>query len=115
VRKAQFVIADREGMICFWSAGAETAFGHPAAEAVGQTLDLIVPPEFREAHWKGFRRAVQSSAAHLEGQVTPFPVCCADGGVLAAPGRLTLVRDPEGEVIAVTVAFGSDPRSAEAR
>jgi PAS domain S-box-containing protein len=41
------VLADRNGVIRFWSRGAEQAFGHAVAEAVGQTLDLIVPPEHR--------------------------------------------------------------------
>jgi PAS domain S-box-containing protein len=99
------VITDCDGVIRFWSAGAEKAFGHPAAEAVGATLDLIVPPEFREAHWKGFRRAVETGVAAVEGEGTPFPVRHANGQVFAVPGRLTLVRQPQGAVVALLVAF----------
>jgi PAS domain S-box-containing protein len=98
-------MADPSGVICFWSAGAERAFGYPAAEAVGQTLDLIVPPEHREAHWNGFRRAIESGAASVEGQSIPFPARCAGGDVAARPGRLTLVRRPRGQVIAALVVF----------
>src|SRR5260370_32744209 len=94
------VIADRAGIIRLWSLGAEKAFGYPAAEAIGETLDLIVPAEYREAHWRGFRHAVESGAADLEGQTSPFPVRHADGAIAAAPGRLTLVRRPQGQVIA---------------
>ena len=99
------VIADRSGVIRFWSAGAERAFGYPATRAVGETLDLIVPPEHRDAHWNGFRRAVEASSAGLEGEATPFPVRCADGVVREAMGRLTLARRPAGRVAAVIVAF----------
>ena len=99
------VLADRNGVIRFWSRGAEKAFGHPVAEAVGQTLDLIVPPEHREAHWKGFRRAMESGAAAAEGQAGPFPVRHADGDSIARQGRLTLLRRPQGDVIAAIVAF----------
>jgi PAS domain S-box-containing protein len=99
------VIADGSGVIRFWSAGAQAAFGHSAARAVGETLDLIVPPEHRAAHWSGFRRAVEASSAALEGEATPFPVRCADGVVREATGRLTLARRPDGRVAAVIVAF----------
>jgi PAS domain S-box-containing protein len=99
------VIADSTGVIRFWSVGAERAFGYSAGEAVGATLDLIVPAEYREAHWNGFRRAVASGAAALEGQPTPFLVRHAGGAVDTVAGTLTLVRRAEGRVIAAMVVF----------
>ena len=99
------VIADSTGVILFWSVGAEKAFGYSAAAAVGRTLDLIVPAEYREAHWNGFRRAMASGAAPLEGQLNPFPVRQADGTVAAIPGTLRLVRRAKGQVIAAMVVF----------
>ena len=100
------VIADSDGVIRFWSRGAETRFGYSAAQSLGRTLDLIVPAEYRQAHWNGFRRAVASGAAGAEGRVSPFPVLKADGEILEFPGRLTLVRQGSGQVIAVMVVFG---------
>ena len=99
------VMADAEGVIRFWSPGAEVTFGYSAAQSVGQTLDLIVPAEYREAHWNGFQRAVTSGKA-VEGQVNPIPVNRADGEVISIPGQLTLVREASGQVIAVMVVFG---------
>ena len=99
------VLADQSGVIRFWSGGAEKAFGYAFAEAVGQTLDLIVPPEHREAHWNGFRRAMQCGAAAVEGQAVPFPVRHADGSNIARQGRLTLLRRSRGDVIAAIVVF----------
>jgi PAS domain S-box-containing protein len=99
------VIADPSGIICFWSVGAEKAFGYRADQAVGQTLDLIVPPEHRDAHWKGFQRAVATGSADVEGLITPFPVRRASGDIEETPGRLTLVRQARGQVIAAMVVF----------
>lgn len=99
------VIADTAGVIRFWSAGAQKAFGYSMEQAIGQTLDLVVPPEYRQAHWNGFRRAIASGAAAAEGQNTPFPVRRADGEIVATPGRLTLLRAPHGQVIAAIVVF----------
>jgi len=99
------VIADTAGIIRFWSPGAEKMFGHAAAMAVGRSLELIVPEAYRDAHWKGFRRAMASGVAEAEGQVGEFPVKLSDGEIGSAIGRLTLVRQMQGKVIAAMVVF----------
>jgi len=100
------VIADTAGAICFWSKGAQRAFGYPVESALGRTLDLIVPEEFRASHWAGFRRAVASGSAALEGQPGGFPVLHADGRVENVPGTLTLLRNGGGAVVGCMVVFG---------
>lgn len=52
------VYADLEGIIRRWNPGAETVFGFTAAEALGQSLDLIIPERMRKAHWDGFNKAI---------------------------------------------------------
>lgn len=99
------VIADAAGIIRFWNSGAEKAFGHASKQAVGQTLDLIVPSEYRQAHWNGFRKAIASGAAAVEGQSVPFPALRAGGEISAIQGRLTLLRAPNGSVIGAVVVF----------
>jgi PAS domain S-box-containing protein len=103
------VIADTAGVIRFWGPGAETLFGHASQEAIGQTLDLIVPPEHRQAHWNGFHRAMASGVAAAEGQSGPFPVTRADGVATPVHGRLTLLRGPHGKVAAAAVLFACVP------
>ena len=101
------VLADMNGVIRLWSGGAEKMFGYAASEAVGKTLDLIVPPEYREAHWTGFRRAVASGQASVEGTVVPFPAQHASGDVIPRRGRVTLIRGPQTHVVAAIVVFES--------
>jgi PAS domain S-box-containing protein len=104
------ILADGSGAIRFWSEAAERAFGHTPAAAVGQSLDLIVPAEYRAAHWGGFARAIDAGAASVEGEATRFPVQRADGDVVERLGRLTLVRRPEGGVVAAMVVFERSSR-----
>lgn len=103
------VIADTAGVIRFWSTGAEKAFGYACEQAVGQTLDLIVPYEHRQAHWKGFQAAIASGAAAAEGQAISFPARKASGDILITRGRLTLLRAPHGQVAAAAVVFEQFP------
>lgn len=100
------VLTDVDGQVRYWSAGAERAFGHGAEVAVGRTLDLIIPAEYRAGHWAGFRRAMEKGVAGLDGQVSPFPVRRADGEVAETPGRLTLLRGPSGRAVGAMVVFG---------
>lgn len=105
VNAEPMVLVDLNGVIRLWSDGAERMFGYAAAEAVGQTLDLIIPPEYREAHWNGFRRAIASGQASVEGKVVPFPARHGTGDVIQRRGRLTLIRRPETEVVAAIMVF----------
>jgi PAS domain S-box-containing protein len=93
------VLADRSGRIQYWSPGAEALFGYPAQEAVGQTLDLIVPPALREQHWNGFRRAIESGSAAAEGTAFDLPVQCRNGEQTEFPATFVLVRDGAKTVI----------------
>ena len=99
-------MVDAQGVIRFWNAGATRAFGHPSAHAVGRTLDLIVPEDYRQAHWNGFRRAIASGEAAAEGQPGPFPALCADGQIRPIEGRLALLRSAAGRAIGAMVVFG---------
>jgi len=53
------IFCDLEGVIRVWNGGAEKVFGWSAAEAVGQSLDLIIPERMRKAHWDGFNQALE--------------------------------------------------------
>jgi len=99
------VLADIDGVIRLWSGGAERMFGYPASEAVGRTLDLIIPAEYREAHWIGFRRALASGEASVEGRVVSFPARHATGTITERNGRLTLLRRPRADVVAAIMVF----------
>src|SRR5262245_49368924 len=63
------IFADRGGTIRLWNRGAERLFGHSAAEALGASLDLIIPERFRAAHAQGFRRAIDSGELRSADQV----------------------------------------------
>jgi PAS domain S-box-containing protein len=52
------IFADQDGIIQIWNPGAEFIFGYTSDEAVGQSIDLIIPEHLRKAHWDGFNRAV---------------------------------------------------------
>lgn len=58
------IYIDREGVIRAWNAQAQALFGFDPSEALGQSVDLIIPTHLREAHWRGFRRAIEHGHTH---------------------------------------------------
>jgi PAS domain S-box-containing protein len=64
------IYADETGTIRRWNYAAAALFGYSAAEALGQNLDLIIPEHLREAHWRGFERAMTSGVMKLQGRPT---------------------------------------------
>lgn len=72
--------ADHDGLITFWNAAAERLFGFPAGEAVGRSLDLIVPDRMKGGHGGGLRRVAEGGAPRLVGRSVELPAQGKDGG-----------------------------------
>src|SRR5215210_444433 len=74
------VATDREGIIRVWNPGAERIFGYRADEALGQSLDLIIPERLRARHWDGFHRVMATGASHYgAGDLLSVPGLRKDG------------------------------------
>lgn len=52
--------ADRDGAIRLWNPAAERMFGFTADEALGRSLDLIIPERFRNRHWEEYRQVMRT-------------------------------------------------------
>ena len=82
------IYANLKGVIQIWNHGAEAVFGFSADEAVGQSVDIIIPEKLRAAHWAGFNKAVEH------------------GDILSAPGaRMTRGLKKSGEQLYVEMSF----------
>ena len=69
------VFSDAEGIIRFWNRGAERLFGFSLEEAVGRSLDIIIPERLRARHWAGYRETMATGQSRY-----------GAGDVLAVPG-----------------------------
>lgn len=105
------VIANADGVIQLWSPGAALLFGHPAADAIGKRLDLVVPPDLREMHWKGFGHAMETASMNGEGTFFDIPGLCRDGQVRTLRGQLHLLRDESSKAIGAMAIFTAPPAS----
>jgi PAS domain S-box-containing protein len=93
------IFADREGVIQIWNSAAAGLFGYLPQEAIGRSLDLIVPEHLRNAHWEGFGKAVASGhTKHGTGAMKTRATHKA-GHKLYVTLAFSVVKDREGKVI----------------
>jgi PAS domain S-box-containing protein len=78
------VVADKDGKIVFWNGGAKRIFGFVADQAIGQTLDLIIPDRLRARHWDGYYRVLAGAPSKYgAGDVLAVPALRADGQTIS--------------------------------
>jgi PAS domain S-box-containing protein len=111
------IYADAEGKIRFWNRSATRIFGYEAAEALGQSLDLIVPERQRARHWEGYDRVMAGGESRYgEGELLAVPAMRKDGTRISIEFTVLPVRDDAGKMLGIA-AFLRDvtPRFEELR
>lgn len=88
------VIADPEGTITFWNDAATRVFGWSAAEAVGATLDLIIPERHRARHDAGYQRVMASGQTSYGDRLLEVPALHREGRPLSIAFTVTLLKRP---------------------
>jgi PAS domain S-box-containing protein len=101
------IVADRDGLVRFWNAGAERIFGHSRDEALGRSLDLIIPERLRERHWDGYRKVMVTGVTRYGDEVLAVPALRRDGGRISIEFTILLLRDEAGDPVG-TAAFIRD-------
>ncbi|MGE5276573.1 MAG: PAS domain-containing protein [Acidobacteriota bacterium] len=91
--------ADREGKIRLWNSGAEAMFGYTAQEALGQSLDLIVPEKQRARHWEGWERVMATGVTKYGRDVLAVPALKKDGSRISIEFNIVLLRASAGELV----------------
>ena len=92
------LIADRDGTIRFWNTGAERMFGHTSTEALGQSLDLLIPENLRARHWQGYFRVMETGQTKYLTERLTSPGVRKDESRLSLEFSMVLLRDEQGGI-----------------
>lgn len=88
--------ADRDGIIRLWNGGAERIFGFSAAEALGQSLDLIIPERHRQRHWDGYHQTMATGTTKYGTRLLAVPALHQGGGQLTTEFSIVMLKDDQG-------------------
>ena len=93
------IFADPAGIIRIWNIASERLFGFAAADSLGQSLDIIIPERLREAHWRGYRAAMQSGTTKHAGRPTLTKALHKTGETIFVQMSFAVVASPENAVL----------------
>ncbi len=100
------LVSDRGGAIRGWNAAAERLFGFSAAEALGQSMDLIIPERLRGRHWGGWDHVMETGVTRYgAGQLLAVPAAHKDGRQLSVEFSIQLLKDGAGRIEWVVALF----------
>jgi PAS domain S-box-containing protein len=107
-RSDAIVATDRDGVISFWNPGAERIFQYLESEAIGRSLDLIIPERLRARHWSGYRQFIATGRTRYgDGDLLAVPGVRKDGSRLSLEFTIAPLKDA-GDRIAGVAALMRD-------
>jgi PAS domain S-box-containing protein len=93
------VAADEEGVIRFWNHGAERIFDYTSGDAVGQSLDIIIPESLRDRHWRGYRKVMTiGESRYGHGDILAVPGIRKDGTRISLEFTIVALHGPDGKM-----------------
>lgn len=100
------LVADRDGKVRGWNGAAVRLFGFTAAEALGGSMDLIVPERLRGRHWGGWDHVMETGVTRYgDGQLLAVPALHKDGRQLSVEFSIQLLKDGGGRIEWVVAIF----------
>ena len=106
------VYADEAGLIRVWNAGAIRMFGFSEQEALGQSLDIIIPANLQGRHWHGYRETMRTGETRYgDGQILAVPAVRKDGTRISVEFTIVPFTGEDGQMAGIAAIM----RDATAR
>ena len=99
------IFADNEGNIRLWNSGAEALFGYTAKEALGKSLDIIIPENLRGRHWDGYHRVMATGETKYGKDMLAVPGIRKDGSRVSLEFSVAMIRDTGGQLLGIAAVL----------
>lgn len=110
------MVCDAAGAITLWNRAAERIFGFTEAQALGQSLDLIIPQRQRQRHWEGYHQTMATAVTKYGADVLRVPALHKDGHTLSIAFTVSMLFSPDRQVSGiVAIVRDETARFAEER
>ncbi len=94
------ILGDAKGIIRLWNAAAEALFGFTAEEAIGHSMDLIIPERLRGRHWDGYHKVMATGVSRYgHGDLLAVPAVTKDGRTISIEFTIQMVKGAAGEIV----------------
>ena len=110
------IVADAHEKIVLWNAAATRIFGYSEEEALGNTLDLIVPERQRHKHNEGYSKSMETGTTRYGTTLLKVPARHKDGRTLSIAFTVGMLFDDKHQANGVAAVIRDETeRFAEER
>ena len=95
------IVCDAAGLITVWNPSATRIFGFTAEDAIGQSLDLIIPERQRQRHWDGYHQTMSTGHTRYGADLLRVPALHKEGKPLSIAFTVAMLHAPDGAVSAI--------------
>ncbi len=110
------MVCDASGTITLWNRAAERIFGFTEAEALGRSLDIIIPERQQARHWDGYRKTMETAVTKYGADVLRVPALHKDGRTLSIAFTVSILLTGDSKVCGISAIVRDETqRFAEER
>ncbi len=102
------IVADASGEITLWNPAAERIFGFTQSEALGQSLDLIIPQRLQQRHWDGYHKTMETGATRYGNDLLRVPAVHKDGRALSIAFTVALLHSATHAITGIAAVIRDD-------
>ena len=102
------IVCDAAGAIVFWNAASTRIFGFTEQDALGQSLDLIVPQRQQQRHWDGYHKTMATGETRYGTDLLRVPALHKEGKPLSIAFTVALLHGPDGKVSGIAAVVRDD-------
>lgn len=102
------VVCNAAGLITFWNPAAERLFGFTQAEAIGASLDIIIPDKQRKRHWDGYHVTMETGVTKYGHDTLRVPALTKSGATISIAFTVALLHGADGKVSAIASVMRDD-------
>jgi PAS domain S-box-containing protein len=110
------IVSDKQGQVVMWNPAAARMFGYSEAEALGQSLDMIIPERLRKRHWEGYDKSMATGTTKYGNDLLRVPAIDKDGRSMSIAFTVAMLHGTDGKVSAIAAVIRDETaRFAEER
>ncbi|MDB5960474.1 MAG: domain S-box protein [Massilia sp.] len=95
------IVCDAAGIITVWNPSATRIFGFTEQDAIGQSLDIIIPERQRQRHWDGYHKTMATGETRYGADLLRVPALHKEGKPLSIAFTVAMLHAPDGSVSAI--------------
>ena len=99
------IVVDAHEKIVLWNPAATRIFGYSEIEALGNTLDLIIPERHRQRHNEGCRKTMDTGITRYGTSLLKVPALHQSGSMLSIAFTVGMLLDEHQKVSGIVAVI----------